>query len=90
MKTKFVLIGIVLLAGCAGVPIKTGFETMTVTLLRDYHADNICSAMSGKKAEACVYVEMNHCTIILNPDNTDEVWGHELRHCFDRSWHYGE
>jgi len=90
VKTKFVLIAGILLAGCAAVPIRTGIETMTVTIQRDYDANNICSAVSGKKAEACTCVKMNHCTITLNPDHTDEVWGHELRHCFDGAWHPGD
>ena len=88
MKTKFfVLIFGMLLAGCTGIPIKTGIDTKTVTLVRDYDANRICSALSGKKAEACTVVHENYCTIIQKPDTSNEVWGHELRHCFDGAWH---
>ena len=87
MKTTLVLLFGMLLAGCAEMPGRTGIETMTVTLQRDYNADDICEAISGKKAAACTCVKTNHCTITLNPDHSDEVWGHELRHCFDGAWH---
>ena len=87
MKIKLILIGGMLLAGCAGIPIRTGTETMTVTLQRAYDAESLCSAISGKKAVACACVKNKHCTIILNPYHTDEVWGHELRHCFDGTLH---
>ena len=87
MNTTFVLIVGMLLAGCSGIPTKTGTETMTVTLMRDYDAHNICYAISGRETPSCTYVKDRYCLIILHPEHIEEVWGHELRHCFDGMWH---
>lgn len=82
------------LGGCASVeerPVKAGPEVRIVTLERTYAATEECgkltSAPPGWKIVACATLGEAVCKIIAQPTADDDVLGHEVRHCFDGTWH---
>lgn len=90
----FCFVTAVLLCGCETFeerPVKVGEDTRAITLVRTYSAAAKCEADTtvppGWKVIACAYPGPILCTIKLHPMASDEVLGHEVRHCFDGYWH---
>jgi hypothetical protein len=88
------LFACLLLVGCATMepyPIKTGVDTVTVQLIRADDAQLTCTKMSGasigQHIEACALPSITHCTIYMLPNASNDLLGHETRHCFDGAWH---
>ena len=101
MRQFILLLTTLFLTSCAEIsgtfdgerPLKAGLETKTITLLRTYDASEECTRLTwnkvppGRKAIACASWGETNCLIRIKPDASDEVLGHEVRHCFDGSWH---
>jgi uncharacterized protein YceK len=90
-----ILLILLLLSGCASIeerPVKTGSDVRVVTLYRTYQATEECNrrgtaAAPGWKVAACASFNNQICTIVAQPTASDEILGHEVRHCFDGAWH---
>jgi hypothetical protein len=83
--------------GCAGLdamepyPIKTNVDTVTIQLVRSPDAQIECRKAAGvsigRHIEGCAIMSITHCTIYMLPAASNELLGHEARHCFDGAWH---
>ena len=70
-------------------------EKSTITWLRVDNVQATCEAESKKRklggfgytVYACSFWEMNSCTIITSNTPTLHDLGHEMRHCFQGSFH---
>ena len=83
---RLIVTGIMMtLIGCASV--KQGAEAKTVVLYRTPDVEEVCSKLGDRGGLACCVVNDKVCTIIIHPQDSDNIWGHELRHCFDGAWH---
>ena len=82
------------LGGCVTLeerPVKEGVDTRVITLERTYSATEECGkravAPPGWKIVACAQHGEAGCKITMQPTASDDVLGHEARHCFDGAWH---
>lgn len=92
MKTLLILTAL-LATGCETLqerPVKEGISSVMVITNRTYEVENICGKLTtvppGRKAIACA-LPGPPCTIWINPMASDEILGHEFRHCLDGHWH---
>lgn len=93
----FLAIGVALalfLGGCASFedrPVKVGSTVSIITLERTYTATEECNkgiaVAPGWKILACAEYGNSLCKITMQPTASDEILGHEARHCFDGAWH---
>ncbi len=67
----------------------------TITWLTVDNVQKTCEAESRKRGyngfgygvKACSFYEGNTCTVITGKKTTMHSVGHEVRHCFQASWH---
>ena len=68
----------------------------TVSVLRTDNVPKTCESESkrrgfggfrGAPMEACSFWDKNACTIIVGWKTNNDILGHELRHCFQGSFH---
>lgn len=85
----FVMAAITTAYGCGTVaPQRVGTETKLVTLSRTPTAATECASLTASpRSIACASWTPTTCRITLAPWHDNEIWGHELRHCFDGDWH---
>lgn len=84
-----VIIGI---GGCAMTPeypfITSQSTPVKITLTRREDAPEVCSKrLKIPNLVACAFWIVYECEIIMTPDADNDTLGHEVRHCFDGSWH---
>lgn len=85
----FVMTAVVTAYGCGTyAPARSGTETKVITLTRAEDAAAQCRIITASpQSIACARWTAADCLIILAPWHDNEIWGHELRHCFDGAWH---
>lgn len=70
--------------------LKLGSEYKAIELLRTNRVKEECNipVPPGYRVEGCAKtISLIGCQIVVNADVTNEILGHELRHCFDGNWH---
>lgn len=74
---------------------KNSADTKQITWRYTNNVQKDCEAESHKRklggfgyaVNACSFWDRNSCTIITAPQATMHILGHELRHCFQGSFH---
>lgn len=76
-------------------PVANKSKMVQITWITDSNPNERCSRMANAKPSAtkrfvgcAAYDESaNTCTIVTSPTTTNEVIGHEMRHCFEGQFH---
>lgn len=100
MKKIILFLGLILSTGCAvshnqnyfSADLEVTSTNVTWVVVED--ADKQCRTFyklskTPQRIEACALIvrELDSCFIFTNKTLTQDVLGHEIRHCFQGRWH---
>ena len=88
----FYIVVLLITSGCASTPYNSTPRIVMQTIAIEFGAakqvQRFCRAITKEEnAIGCAMWDDESCRIYLPENTTNEILGHEMRHCLDGKWH---